>query len=327
MAYKVVITDRTAPDYEVEKQVFAESDLDLDVTYLNTRDPAEVLAATVDADAVVLSWAPMTRDVIAGLKKCRLLCRYGIGVDMIDLDAATDHGIVVCNTARYCIDEVSTHTIAFLLMLNREMLSLADNLRGLSPREARPPRRLKGQCLGLVGLGNIGNAVVAKARGLGLETVAYDPYVQQRQTEVAGTPLVSLDEVLRTSDYVSIHCPLNASTYHLIGARELGMMKPSAFLINCARGAIVDQKALVAALAERRIAGAGLDVFEQEPVPADDPIKKLDNVIRTPHQAHWSVESSIECRRTAVEHVLTFLKGGLPLDVVNRAVLEPGRRR
>jgi phosphoglycerate dehydrogenase-like enzyme len=126
---------------------------------------------------------------------------------------------------------------------------------------------------------------------------------------------------------VSIHCPLNASTHHLIGERELGLMKPGAFLINCARGAIVDQKALVAALAERRLAGAGLDVFEQEPVPADDPIKQLDNVIRTPHQAHWSVESSIECRRTAVEHVLTFLKGGLPLDVVNRAVLEPGQRR
>ena len=133
---------------------------------------------------------------------------------MIDLEAATEHGIVVCNTARYCIDEVSTHAIAFLLMLNREMLSLADTARsaGQSPRDARPPRRLKGQRLGLVGLGNIGNAVATKARGLGLETVAFDPYLQKRQSDVGGTPLISLDEVLSTSDYVSIHSPLNAST-------------------------------------------------------------------------------------------------------------------
>ena len=328
MTFKVVLADTTAPDYDVEQAVFLESDLDLDVRYLQTRIPAEFVPAVADADAVVLSWAPFTRDVIMGLKKCRLIVRYGIGVDMIDLEAATDHGILVCNTARYCIDEVSTHAIAFLLMLNRGMLPHADAVRqgGWSPKNVQPPRRLKGQRLGLIGSGNIGVAAAVKARGLGLETVAYDPFLQQRNAQIPHVPLLPLDEVLATSDYVSIHCPLNASTFHSIGSRELGLMKPSAFLINCARGAIVDQAALVTALVEHRIAGAGLDVVEKEPLPTEDPLRTLDNVIITPHAAHWSVESSIECRQTAIEHVLAFLNGQIPADVINRAVLERGLR-
>jgi D-3-phosphoglycerate dehydrogenase len=328
-SFKVVLADTTAPDYDVEQEVFLDSDLDLDVRYLQTRNPAEFGPAVADADAVVLSWAPFTREVIAGLAKCRLIVRYGIGVDMIDLDAATEAGILVCNTARYCIDEVSTHAIAFLLMLNRQMLPQIDAIRtgGWGARDVLPPRRLKGQRLGLIGSGNIGVATAAKARGLGLETVAYDPFLQQRNVQIPDVPLLSLDEVLATSDYVSIHCPLNASTFHSIGARELGLMKPSAFLINCARGAIVDQAALAAALAAKQIAGAGLDVVEKEPLPADDPLRGLANAIITPHAAHWSVESSIECRRTAIEHVITFLNGKIPADVVNRAVLERGLRK
>jgi D-3-phosphoglycerate dehydrogenase / 2-oxoglutarate reductase len=326
--FKVVFADTTAADYDVEKQIVAASGLDLDVGYFQTRDAAEVLRIAADADAVVMSWAPLNRTVIEGLARCRVISRYGIGVDMIDLDAATEQGIVVCNTARYAIEEVSAHTIALLLMLNRQMLAQIERVKSGAPLDAvPPPRRLTGQRLGLVGLGNIGLAVVPKARGLGLETVAFDPFLQRRQTEVAGTPLIELDELLRTSDFVSIHAPLNPSTHHLIGARELGLLKPSAYLINCARGAIVDQKALVAALAERRIAGVGLDVLEQEPLPADDPLRQFANAIITPHQAHWSVESALECRRTAVEHVLTFLKGGLPQDIVNRAVLDRGLKR
>jgi D-3-phosphoglycerate dehydrogenase len=324
MPFKVVVTDTTWPDYAIEEKAFAESGLDLAVTYLRTRDPAELFSHVSDADAVVLAWAPFTRDVIARLKKCRIIARYGIGVDMIDLAAATEHGIVVCNTARYAIDEVSTHAVAFLLMLNRQLVPLGEGIRagGWSPRDLLPPRRIRGRRLGLVGVGNIGLAVAAKARGLGLETVAFDPYLQERHAELPGTRLVSLDELLQTSDFVSIHCPLNASTHHLIGPRELDLMRPTACLINTARGAIVDQKALTAALAEGRIAGAGLDVFEQEPLPADDPLRRLANVVLTPHSAHWSVESAEECRRTAVEHVITMLRGEIPPDVVNRAVLE-----
>src|SRR5579859_647520 len=182
MSFKVVLADTTAADYEVEQEVFLASDLDLDVRYLQTRDPAEFGPAVADADAVVLSWAPFTRDVIAGLTRCRVIVRFGIGVDMIDLNAATEHGILVCNTARYCIDEVSTHAIALLLMLNRQLRPQLDAVRngGWSARDVLPPRRLKGQRLGLIGSGNIGLATASKARGLGLETVAYDPFLQER---------------------------------------------------------------------------------------------------------------------------------------------------
>jgi D-3-phosphoglycerate dehydrogenase len=240
---------------------------------------------------------------------------------MIDLDAATERGILVCNTATYCLDEVSNHALGLLLMLNRGLMHDVDSLRsgGWFRSTSTPPRRLAGQRLGIIGLGHIGRLVASKARGLGLDVVASDPYVSGCED---GTALVDLDELLSVADFVSVHCPLNASTHHLLGRRELGLMKPTAFLINTARGPIVDQATLVEALSERRLAGAGLDVFETEPLPADDPLRALDNVILTPHSASWSVESSAECRRIAVEHVMTVLHGGVPTDVVNRAVLK-----
>jgi D-3-phosphoglycerate dehydrogenase len=271
-----------------------------------------------------MSWLPVTRHLIEELSRCRVIARFGIGVDMIDLDAATEHGILVCNTATYCLDEVSNHAMGLLLMLNRGLLFDVDTVRsgGWSRVTGAPPRRLRGQRLGLVGLGNIGKLVARKARGFGLEVVGFDPYLRLGQSAVDGTPLIDLDELLATADFVSVHCPLNGSTRHLLGARELGLMKDQAFLINTSRGAVVDQAALTDALAQGRLGGAGLDVFETEPLPADDPLRKLDNVVLTPHSASTSVESSAECRRVAVEHVITVLRGGVPTDVVNRAVLE-----
>jgi D-3-phosphoglycerate dehydrogenase len=283
-----------------------------------------VLEHAAEADALIMSWLPVTRELMDHLTRCRVIARFGIGVDMIDLDAATERGILVCNTATYCLDEVSNHTIGLLLMLNRGLLHDVDALRsgGWFRSTSTPPRRLAGQRLGLVGLGNIGRLVAGKARAFGLDVVAYDPYLRERAED--GIPLVELEELLAGADIVSVHCPLNASTRHLLGRRELALMKPTAFLINTARGPIVDQAALFEALVEHRLAGAGLDVFETEPLPADDPLRQLDNVILTPHSASWSVESSAECRRVAVEHVVTVLRGGVPSDVVNRAVLETG---
>ena len=322
--FKVVIADPPGADHEVEAAALAASGLTLESVWLDARDADRVLEHAADADALVMSWVPMTRAVIGQLQRCRVIARFGIGVDMIDLDAATERGILVCNTATYCLDEVSNHAMGLLLMLNRGLLQDVDALRagGWFRSASVPPRRLAGQRLGLVGLGNIGRLVARKARGFGLEVVAYDPYLRGRETEMNGTPLVDLDELLAWADIVSVHCPLNASTHHLLGERELALMKPTAFLINTARGPIVDEPALVAALAEHRLAGAGLDVFETEPLPTENPLRQLDNVILTPHSASWSVESSAECRRVAVEHVVTVLRGGVPSDVVNRAVLD-----
>ena len=323
-AFKVVIADQPAADRDVEVAALTASGLSLETVWLATRESDQVLEHASDTDALVMSWLPVTRRLIEELKRCRVIARFGIGVDMIDLDAATEHGIVVCNTATYCLDEVSNHAIGLLLMLNRGLLRDVDAVRsgGWFRVGESPPHRLHGQRLGLVGLGNIGKLVARKARGFGLEVVAYDPYLRDHQPAVDGTPLIDIDELLESADIVSVHCPLNATTRHLLGARELAMMKPDAYLINTSRGPVVDQAALTQALAERRLAGAGLDVFESEPLPADDPLRTLDNVILTPHSASWSVESSLECRRVAVEHVVTVLRGGVPADVVNRAVLQ-----
>lgn len=323
-AFKVVIADQPASDNEVEAAALAASGLPLQTVWLGAREPELVVQHAADADALVMSWVPMTRGVIDQLRRCRVIARFGIGVDMIDLDAATERGILVCNTATYCLDEVSNHAMGLLLMLNRGLLADIDSVRrgGWSRSDGSAPRRLAGQRLGLLGLGNIGRLVAKKARGFGLDVVAYDPYLGRRTSEVDSTPLIELDELLRTADFISVHCPLNASTRHLLGARELGLLKPTAFVINTARGGIIDQAALTDVLRDRRIAGAGLDVVEVEPLPLDDPLRELDNVIITPHSASWSVESSAECRRVAVEHVVTVLRGGVPSDVVNRAVLE-----
>jgi len=322
--FKVVIADPPGADHDVEAAALAASGLTLEPVWLDARDADRVLEHAADADALVMSWVPMTREVIGQLQRCRVIARFGIGVDMIDLDAATERGILVCNTATYCLDEVSNHAMGLLLMLNRSLLQDVDALRsgGWFRSTSVPPRRLTGQRLGLVGLGHIGRLVAQKARAFGLEVVAYDPYLRGRETQMDGTQLVDLDELLACADFVSVHCPLNASTRHLLGERELALMKPTAFLINTARGPIVDEMALVAALCERRLAGAGLDVFETEPLPLEHPLRQLDNAILTPHSASWSVESSAECRRVAVEHAMTVLRGGVPSDVVNRAVLD-----
>jgi D-3-phosphoglycerate dehydrogenase len=320
--FKVVIADQPGADHDVESAVFAASGLDLEQVWLNGRDPERVVAHAADVDALLMSWLPVTRALIDQLERCRAIVRFGIGVDMVDLDAATERGILVCNTATYCLDEVSNHALGLLLMLNRGLLQDIDAVRsgGWFRSASSPPRRLAGQRLGLIGVGRIGQLVGHTPRGFGLDVVGYDPYLRAGQSN--GIPLVDLDELLSSSDFVSVHCPLNASTRHLLGRRELALMKSTAYLINTARGPIVEQDALCEAVSNQRLAGAGLDVFETEPLPADNPLRQLENVILTPHSASWSVESSAECRRVAVEHVVTVLRGGVPSDVVNRAVLE-----
>jgi D-3-phosphoglycerate dehydrogenase len=182
--------------------------------------------------------------------------------------------------------------------------------------------RLSRQVLGVVGLGNIGRAVVQKARPFGLQIVAYDPYLAPQNADELGVVLVSLDDLLARADYVTIHCPLTNETRHLIGRAQFERMKPTAFLINMARGPIVDQKALVDALTSQKIAGAALDVLDREPPAADDPLLKLDNVIFTPHLSSWSAESVIQLRRSTARNVVDVLQGKTPRSIVNREELK-----
>lgn len=320
---KVVITDFGDADYHLEAKVFSASGLDIDLVRLNARTPAELLPTVVDADALLVQWVKITPEIIRQLTRCKIISRYGIGVDMVDLQAAGQQGILVCNVPDYCIEEVSTHTITCLLTLNRRLLIHRQHTQsgkwGSPP--GGPPERLAGQTLGIVGLGNIGREVARKAMGLGLKVVGYDPYLPIEQAAALGVELTGLVELLRQSDYVALHCPLTQVTHHLIGDMQLALMKSSAYLINMARGAVVDQSALYQALTNGVIRGAALDVLEQEPPAPDDPLLQLDNVLITPHVASWSSAAIEQLRRQTAQNVVMVLNGQIPPSLVNRQYL------
>jgi D-3-phosphoglycerate dehydrogenase / 2-oxoglutarate reductase len=322
-AFKVVITDFGDPDYQLEADTLAASGLDIELVRLNTRKPEELRPHVADAHGLIVQWANIDRGLMDAMRNCKVISRYGIGVDMVDLDAATEHGILVCNVPDYCIDEVSNHTLAFLLALNRHLrvqhAHVAAGHWGGPPGGA--PARLTGQTLGLIGLGNIGRVVAAKAAALGLKVIAFDPYLSPERAASLGVSLRALDTLLSEADYVSVHCPLTAETRHLIGAAQLARMKPSAYLINMARGPIVDQAALVQALRAGQIAGAALDVQELEPPAAGEPLLQLPNVLFTPHTASWSAEAVLQLRRETAQNVVRVLAGQPPRSVVNPKVL------
>ena len=321
--YKVVLTDFSEPDHDLEVEEFRASGLDLELVRLNARTADDLFPAVADADALLVQWAQITRPVIARLERCKVISRYGIGVDMVDLEAAAERGIWVCNVPDYCIEEVSTHTLTCLLTLNRHLLTHNSHVKsgrwGGVP--GGPPGRLSTQTLGIVGLGHIGREVARKATALGLSLLGFDPYLSAEKAAALGVELTSLEALLRRSDYVSLHCPLNAETRHLIGPAQLGWMKPGAYLLNLSRGAVVDQPALVQALASGQIAGAALDVLEQEPPAANDPLLQMDNVIITPHLASWSGAALIQLRRDTARNVVEALQGQQPRSIVNRKSL------
>ena len=314
--WRVVITDFTEPGHDVESAVFAASGLDIDLVGAAESARRGLASEAANADALLVQFAPIRSEMIEALTRCRVISRYGIGVDMIDIEAASKAGIPVANVPDFCIDEVSTQTIGFLIDLNRRTIPLNTHVhagRWGSAPPVTPPRRLAGQVLGIVGLGAIGRAAAVKACALGLRVVAYDPYA----TDAAGAELVGLDELLDTADYVTLHCPLTEETRGLIGAKQLAAMKPTAYLLNLSRGPVVDQGALLAALEAGEIAGAALDVMATEPPAADDPLLGRPDVMITPHTASWSAESALQLRRDAAQNVVDVLSGRMPRSVVN----------
>jgi D-3-phosphoglycerate dehydrogenase / 2-oxoglutarate reductase len=324
-AFKVVITDFSDPDCNIEREVLEASGLDINLVRLQTKVPAELIPQVADADALIVQWATINRDVIEALQHCKVISRYGIGVDMVDLAAAGEYGVFVANVPDFCIEEVSLQTIGFLIDLNRHTWGQHAYVRagqwGQSPMPLTPPRRLSTQTLGIVGLGNIGRMVAQRAGGLGLKMLGYDPYVKPELLDGLGIEMVGLEDLLRRSDYVSLHCPLVPETRHLMAAPQLAMMKPTAYLINMARGPVCEQAALYAALAKGIIAGAALDVLDPEPPRPDDPLLQLPNVIVTPHASSWSLEAGTQLRRDTAQNVVDALKGQMPRSVVNRAAL------
>lgn len=277
----------------------------------------ELIANVRDADALVVGLARVSRRVIGALTRAKVIVRYGVGYDTVDIPAATERGIAVCNIPDYCTEEVANHALALLLAANRRIVQQDAHVRGGGWRGGplAPMGSLYGETAGIVGYGRIGRAMAARCRALGMRVLAADPY--------AGPPdaddrLVPLDELLAAADYVSVHCLLNDETLGLIGEAALRRMKPTAILVNTARGPIVDQRALTRALAEGWIAGAGLDVLEQEPPASDEPLRKLPNVVLTPHTAYFTDASSLRLKQRVAEEVICALTGRRPPHLLNR---------
>ncbi len=329
--YTMVITsNRYELDWE-EQFLGGLDDMSVDLRAGVCRTEDDLIALAHDADALLISSRePITRRVIEALPRCRVISRYAVGIDHIDLDAAAERGIVVTHVPDYCTAEVADHALALILALNRRIVELDTSLRqGAWVKHSYHTRRilrgpvppLRELTLGLVGLGRIGRAVADRARPFGLRLVATDPYVDPAVFEDYGVTPLALDELLQQADIVSLHCPLTPETRGLIGERALSLMKPSAVLVNTARGPVVDIPAVTAALQERRIAGAALDVADPEPLPEDSPLYRLPNVILTPHAAYYSERSVEIVRQEALFEALRVLRGQRPRTVANPAVL------
>lgn len=315
--FKVIVTDYVFPSLDIERSVLGAIGAELVPMQAASDEP--LVEVVHDADALLVCYAPVTKRVIDRAERCRIIARYGIGVDNVDIEAATARGIAVTNVPDYCVEEVSDHALALLLACARRVAFLDRRVRagGWSAKDAVPTHRLRGQVLGLVGFGKIPRALAAKAAALGMEIVAFDPYLDEAALRVHGVAKVDFAALLAQSDYVSLHVPLSPKTRGLISEAELRAMKATAYLINTARGPIVDEPALVRALQEGWIAGAGLDVLDAEPPPRDHPLLTLDTVILSPHVAFYSEESVQELQRKASEEVASVLTGRPPKYPVN----------
>jgi D-3-phosphoglycerate dehydrogenase len=315
--FTAALIDPLGRRFDIESGILAAAGVDLVARKCATDD--DVVALAREADAVLVVTYPITEAVLARCPKLRVIVRYGVGVDNIDLAAATAHRVMVCNVPDYCIDEVANHTMAMLLALNRRLVQQGTAIRSGQRAPLAPMGRLRGETLGLIGLGRLARAVAQRARGFGLNVIAYDPYVAGAGP--GDVPLLPLDEVLAAADYVAVHVPLTPETQSLIGSREFALMKPTAYLVCTARGGIISEPALVQALSAGEIAGAGLDVWEQEPVPAGHPLLGFPQVIPTPHTAYFSDDSALAIRRRVAEIASEALLGGTPGSVINREVL------
>lgn len=324
MARRKVVLNWTSVPFGEE--FWRKIDAEYSVISCNTED--ELIAATKDADAILTTIRPphFTRKVVGNLKKCRLIHNMATGYEGIDVKAATEQGICVANAGDWAAEEVSDHTMALLLACARKIARFDRTLRERKRERIRELLSaivpLRGQTLGIIGLGTIGRLIVPKAKGFGLKVATFDPYLSARAVHELGVESVTLDELLSQSDFISLNAPLTPETRNLIGMEQLKKMKPTAYLINCARGEIVDEEALYEALSKGYIAGAGLDVVRNEPITVDNPLLTLENVLVTPHTGYYSEYSVPKLMQRASEHLTQIFGGEWPNWLVNPEVKE-----
>lgn len=320
--FKVLITDYAWTSIEPERQVLEEIGTELIVA--ETGDEEELLTHAYQVDGILTCWKPVRESVISHARKCKIIARYGIGLDNIDVESATENGIIVTNVPDYCVDEVSDHAIALLLACSRNITvyNAAVKTGTWDQNSGQQMYRLREKTIGIIGFGRIARTLIPKALALGLNAIVYSPRSSAEKIEQYNAKKATFAELLEISDFVSIHAPLTEETQYMFSSDEFRAMKRTSFLINTARGGIVDSSALADALKNGEIAGAGIDVLESEPPNSDGPLLHLDNVIITPHAAFISEESILELEVTAATCVLQVLSGRLPDTIVNPYVLE-----
>ncbi|MBM7551611.1 C-terminal binding protein [Thalassobacillus pellis] len=319
--WKVVVTDWEFESLNYELEILEHEQVE--VIPVQCKSESEVIAHCRDADAIINQYAPISRSVIESLQNCKVIARYGVGVNTIAVDAATDKGICVTNVPDYCMDEVSDHTLGLLLSWARK-IPLADKETKDNHwdfKKTRPIHRLRGRTLGLLGFGKIPQALAEKVKPLGLSVLACDPYFSEEEAEKKGVELVSLEELCQGSDIISVHAPLTDSTKGLLSEAEFKRMKKHAFVINTSRGPVIDEASLISALENNHIAGAALDVVETEPIGRDHPFLAMENVILTPHMAWYSEEAEKEMRsKVAMGVADVLLHEQYPKYLVNEKV-------
>ncbi len=336
MIFKVVMTARVLPHREIE---LYQKNLGVDFQTIPCYTEDEVITATRDADAVITLMQPFSRRVIENLQNCKLIFNAGAGFDTIDIQAATQHGLCVAYPGDYCVEEVSDHAIALLFALARKITRLDRAVRegkwsAFEKREIHgkilpPVFQLRGQTLGLIGFGRIGCTIADKAKGFGLKVIAFDPYLPPEGFKQMDVASVTLERLLETSDFISIQATYSPETRHMLGMKQFQKMKPTTYIINISRGAFIDQEALYTALSNDYIAGAALDVVEEEPdgIGSEHPLLTVDNVIITAHSAYYSEQSSTKYRQRIYEAVANIINGKWPEYLVNPQVKENFRKK
>ena len=321
---KVVLTDYVWDSLDVENEILGAV---AEIVPLQVTDPEAFFPEAEDCEALLNTYGgPITADIMARMPNCKIISRYGIGVDTIDLAAATEAGIIVTNNPTYCIEEVAEHTLAMLLTCARKIAFYDRLVRGgeWAVPPGKPMFRIAGSTVGLIGFGNIARRVARSAASLDMRVLYSDPFVEEGQFDVPGEK-VEFEDLLRKSDYLCVHAPLTPQTRGMVGTEAFSKMKSSAFIINCSRGPIVDTKALVHALDEGQIAGCALDTTDPEPLPMDHALQSRENVIINPHAAWYSEQAMAGLQRGAPSEVRRVLTGQWPVNLVNQAVKENNR--
>jgi D-3-phosphoglycerate dehydrogenase / 2-oxoglutarate reductase len=340
MCFKIAqLFDNPDPGFPDYGLMIRQAGLEADVVKTNCATEADIVRAGSDADGIIgyAVYQPFSRRVIEQLARCRFIMTLGIGYDLLDVDAATERGILVANVPDYCQEEMSDHVMALILAWTRRIIKLRDVVRAGGWRQDAEPgiqrgiwptmSRLRDQTLGIVGLGRIGRCLVPKARGFGMRIIAHDPYLAAEELEKLGVRQVDLDALLSQSDFISLHAPLTSTTRQMIGRAQIEKVRPSAYLVNTARGGLIDQTALYEALASGKLAGAALDVTDPEPISPDDPLLTLDNVIVTPHSAHASIPALIAVLTRPAEEMIRVMRGEWPVGLINHAAKERYSKR